>query len=114
MILILSKYRFRVWNGEQDRKLYVEFLEKKTRRLLFQSMMKAVSPIEKKRNFREAMRMMKISWKYCRWCKSLIRAKTKGPLKGKAAASDTQFSLFQLYGIGRDRTLVGVKKTLSS
>jgi len=44
----------------------------------------------------------------------LIRAKMKGPLKGKAPAFDTQFSLFQLHGVGRDRTSVGVKKTLSS
>ena len=31
----------------------------------------------------------------------MIRAKMKGPLKGKAAAFDTQFSLFQLHGVGR-------------
>jgi hypothetical protein len=38
----------------------------------------------------------------------------KVPLKGKAAAFDTQFSPSQLSGVGRDRTSVGVKKTLSS
>jgi hypothetical protein len=46
------------------------------------------------------MRMVKISWKYCRRCKILIRAKTKGRLKGKAAAFDIQFSLFRSTELG--------------
>jgi len=48
VVLTFSKYRFRGWNGEgKDMKSHIEFLEKKSRRLLFQSMMQECFPDEK-------------------------------------------------------------------
>jgi hypothetical protein len=43
VILLLSKYRFRGWEGDENRTSYIEFLENKSRRLLFQSMMQGGS-----------------------------------------------------------------------
>jgi hypothetical protein len=85
LILILSKYRFRVWNGEQDRKLYVEFLEKKTRRLLFQSMMKAVSPIEKKKKFQRSDEDDEDLLEVLQVVQELDKGKDEGPTEGESS-----------------------------
>lgn len=47
VILILSKYRFRGCQRPEDRKSCIEFWEKKSRRLLFQSMMQGGVPSAK-------------------------------------------------------------------
>jgi hypothetical protein len=52
VILVLSKYQFRGWQDKEDRKSYIGFLEKKTRRFLFQVMMQEGSPNEKYSNQR--------------------------------------------------------------